>query len=291
MSFFFFVIGGPSSIYWNGMRYPHSKHYHRYHRSALAATAGTAGGPQLEGIASPSKDLHGAVQVGGHIARSLAARAAKWNKNYSKLNGVYQEAQFIELICQRPTSREPPVFWLTALALPPLSCWTMHLQQDCDQPEYLLHQVAISTLCLVVPHGQEVHLLPGQFPYIVWDTKKERVDYSTGSLDISVVEGHSFPFLRRHFGGKGIAENAHNAAQQQSSKQQWSCHSSSSSLVVVVLLLGGSGSAWQWKIPFRWHVPLGVRKWRDVTWFDVTWGVWESLLFFGGVKGGAGWNK
>jgi len=37
-----------------------------------------------------------------------------------------QLAQFWVLICQRPTSSEPPTFWFTALAFPPLSWLMMH---------------------------------------------------------------------------------------------------------------------------------------------------------------------
>jgi hypothetical protein len=50
-----------------------------------------------------------------------------------------------------------------ALAFPPLSCETMHLQQAWFQL-YLAHHPEISAMFLVVPHGQLPHFPLGQLP-------------------------------------------------------------------------------------------------------------------------------
>jgi len=54
------------------------------------------------------------------------------------------EAQLIELICHTPMSNDPFVFSLAALALPLLSCCTMHWQHAWSHP-YLEHSSAIFT--------------------------------------------------------------------------------------------------------------------------------------------------
>ena len=74
--------------------------------------------------------------------------------------------QFWSLICHRPTSREclASVFWLTMLALPPLSCLAMHSHELCFQPLYLAHQVEMLTELGEEPQGQPFEQPPpGQF--------------------------------------------------------------------------------------------------------------------------------
>lgn len=59
-------------------------------------------------------------------------------------------------------------------AFPPDSWLTMHLQQFWFQLCFE-HQVAISCMFLVVPHGQLGHFAPGQFPPQVSAAERTRI--------------------------------------------------------------------------------------------------------------------
>ena len=120
-----------------------------------SASTSLGGAPKFPAVASPSVDLDSAIQILAGVARCFSIVALSPVDLHICQNTLF--------ICQRPMSQEPFVLQFQALALPPDSWETMHLQQDWFQ-EYFAHQVAMSRTFLVEPQWQVGHLPEGQFP-------------------------------------------------------------------------------------------------------------------------------